>query len=151
MRTCDSHVPFSSPEKPYRLGEELCGPGIWKLKKMPNDKDATCKADLATAVTESWRWIDEEYCLSLMVTMAHTARSGTELAHQQALMLIYSLLPPRAMDTGTGQVGPLRHVTRDVARFRRSSGCCCRKRARAPIASGLPTQVPTAPVSLSSP
>uniref|UniRef100_A0A3Q0R5D0 Tc1-like transposase DDE domain-containing protein n=1 Tax=Amphilophus citrinellus TaxID=61819 RepID=A0A3Q0R5D0_AMPCI len=38
----------------------------WKLKKMVHDKAPACKADLATAIRESWSQIDEEYCLSLI-------------------------------------------------------------------------------------
>uniref|UniRef100_A0A3B1IEA9 Tc1-like transposase DDE domain-containing protein n=1 Tax=Astyanax mexicanus TaxID=7994 RepID=A0A3B1IEA9_ASTMX len=38
----------------------------WKLKKMVHKKAPTCKADLATAIKESWHQIDAEYCLSLI-------------------------------------------------------------------------------------
>ena len=41
----------------------------WKLKKMVHDKAPTCKADLATAIRQSWRQIDEVYCLSLVKSM----------------------------------------------------------------------------------
>ncbi|KAF7709014.1 hypothetical protein HF521_018071 [Silurus meridionalis] len=41
----------------------------WKLKKMVHDKAPTCKADLATAIRQSWRQIDEVYCLSLAESM----------------------------------------------------------------------------------
>jgi DDE superfamily endonuclease len=41
----------------------------WKLKKMVHDKAPTCKADLATAIRESWSQIGEEYCLSLIKSM----------------------------------------------------------------------------------
>uniref|UniRef100_A0A3B1JCI9 Tc1-like transposase DDE domain-containing protein n=1 Tax=Astyanax mexicanus TaxID=7994 RepID=A0A3B1JCI9_ASTMX len=41
----------------------------WKLKKMVHKKAPTCKADLATAIKESWHQIDAEYCLSLIKSM----------------------------------------------------------------------------------
>uniref|UniRef100_A0A8C5EQQ3 Tc1-like transposase DDE domain-containing protein n=1 Tax=Gouania willdenowi TaxID=441366 RepID=A0A8C5EQQ3_GOUWI len=41
----------------------------WKLKKMAHDKAPSCKADLATAIRESWNRIDEGYCLSLVKFM----------------------------------------------------------------------------------
>lgn len=41
----------------------------WKLKKIVHGKAPTCKADLATAIKESWNQIDEEYCLSLIKSM----------------------------------------------------------------------------------
>ena len=38
----------------------------WKLKKMVHDKDPTCKANLATAVRESWSQIDEcSWCVEV--------------------------------------------------------------------------------------
>uniref|UniRef100_A0AAQ5ZG07 Tc1-like transposase DDE domain-containing protein n=1 Tax=Amphiprion ocellaris TaxID=80972 RepID=A0AAQ5ZG07_AMPOC len=41
----------------------------WKLKKIVHDKAPTCKADLATAIRESWSQTDEENCLSLVKSM----------------------------------------------------------------------------------
>uniref|UniRef100_A0A3Q2ZAS5 Tc1-like transposase DDE domain-containing protein n=1 Tax=Kryptolebias marmoratus TaxID=37003 RepID=A0A3Q2ZAS5_KRYMA len=41
----------------------------WKLNKMVHDKAPTCKADLATAIRESWSQIAEQYCLSLIKSM----------------------------------------------------------------------------------
>uniref|UniRef100_A0A3Q1FU03 Uncharacterized protein n=1 Tax=Acanthochromis polyacanthus TaxID=80966 RepID=A0A3Q1FU03_9TELE len=55
----------------------------WKLKKMVHDTAPACKADLATAIRESWSEIDEEYCLSLVKSMPQRlkafikARGGT--------------------------------------------------------------------------
>lgn len=41
----------------------------WKLKKMIHDKAPTCQANLAKAIRENWRQIDEEFCLSLIKSM----------------------------------------------------------------------------------
>ena len=38
----------------------------WKLKKIVHDKAPSCKADLSTAIGESWNQLDEEYCCSLL-------------------------------------------------------------------------------------
>uniref|UniRef100_A0A8C5DN38 Tc1-like transposase DDE domain-containing protein n=1 Tax=Gouania willdenowi TaxID=441366 RepID=A0A8C5DN38_GOUWI len=38
----------------------------WKWKKLVHNKVSSCNADLAPAIRESWSWIDEEFCLSLV-------------------------------------------------------------------------------------
>lgn len=48
----------------------------WKLKKLVTEKAPTCKADLATAIWESWTQIDGEYCLSLMKSMPERLQAG---------------------------------------------------------------------------
>ena len=35
----------------------------WKLKNMVHDRAPSCKADLSTAIRESWNRLDEEYSL----------------------------------------------------------------------------------------
>uniref|UniRef100_A0A8C1VER9 Uncharacterized protein n=1 Tax=Cyprinus carpio TaxID=7962 RepID=A0A8C1VER9_CYPCA len=45
--------------------ENVC----WKWKKLVHDKALSCKADLSTAIEESWNQLDEEYCFSLVNSM----------------------------------------------------------------------------------
>uniref|UniRef100_A0A3B5QWB7 Tc1-like transposase DDE domain-containing protein n=1 Tax=Xiphophorus maculatus TaxID=8083 RepID=A0A3B5QWB7_XIPMA len=47
----------------------------WRLKKMVHKKGPTSKADLATAIKESWHQIDAEYCLSLIKSMPHRLKA----------------------------------------------------------------------------
>lgn len=41
----------------------------WKLEKRVHDKAPSCKAELSTAIRESWNQIDEEYSFSLVKSM----------------------------------------------------------------------------------
>ncbi len=41
----------------------------WKLKKLVHDKAPSCKADLSTAIQQSWNQLDEAYCFSLVKSM----------------------------------------------------------------------------------
>ena len=45
---------------------------------MVHDKAPTCKADLTTAIRESWSQIDEEYCLSLIKSMPQRLQAVTK-------------------------------------------------------------------------
>lgn len=47
----------------------------WKLKKVVHDMAPTCKADLATAIRQSWREIDEECYLSIFKSVPQRIQS----------------------------------------------------------------------------
>uniref|UniRef100_A0A8C5GZT2 Tc1-like transposase DDE domain-containing protein n=1 Tax=Gouania willdenowi TaxID=441366 RepID=A0A8C5GZT2_GOUWI len=47
----------------------------WKLKKIVHNKAPSSKADMATAIRISWSQIDEEFCLSLLKSMAQTLQA----------------------------------------------------------------------------